>query len=74
MNHKKMKSHVQCSERIILVKIEIKPKDAIIALVYMPPSNSNDDQAKEVSDKMEEDIDGDYNLVMVKCNLKFKNV
>lgn len=51
-----MKSNVQYSERIILVKIETKPKDTIIAQVYIPTSNTNDDQVKEICDKMEEAI------------------
>jgi len=53
---KKVKSYVQYSERIILVKIETKPKDTIIVQVYMPTSNSNDSQVEEVYEQIEKAI------------------
>lgn len=39
---KKVKGFVQYYERIILVKIETKPKDTITVQVYMPTSNNNE--------------------------------
>jgi exonuclease III len=50
---KKVKSYVQYSERIILVKIKTKPKDTIIVQVYMPISNSNDSQVEEIYEQIE---------------------
>ncbi|XP_025406587.1 craniofacial development protein 2-like [Sipha flava] len=65
---KKVKSYVQYSERIILVKIETKPKDTIIVQVYMPTSNSNDSQVEEVYEQIEKAIDtikGEENLIIM---------
>lgn len=65
---KKVKNYVQYSERIILVKIETKPKDTIIVQVYMPTSNSNDSQVEEVYEQMEkviETIKGEENLIIM---------
>jgi len=62
---KKVKSYVQYSERIILVKIETKLKDTIVVQVYMPTSNSNDSQVEEVYEQMEKAIEtiiGEENL------------
>ncbi|KAL4125923.1 hypothetical protein QTP88_010160 [Uroleucon formosanum] len=65
---KKVKSYVQYSERIILVKIETKLKDTIIVQVYMPTSNSNDSQVEEVYEQIEKAIDtikGEENLIIM---------
>jgi len=50
---KKVKGFIQYNERIILVKIETKPKDTIIVQVYMPTSNSSERELEEVYEGIE---------------------
>jgi len=48
----KVKRCVQHREIIILVKIEIKPKDTVVVQVYMSTSNSSDRQIEEVYEQI----------------------
>lgn len=43
----------QYNERIILVKMETKPKDTVVVHVYMPNSNSCNTEIEEVYDDIE---------------------
>lgn len=52
------------NERIILVKIETKPKDTIIVQIYMPTSNSSEMELEEVYKGIEE-VKGDENLIIM---------
>lgn len=51
---KKVKGFVQYNERIILVKIETKPKDTVI--VYMPTSNSSVRGMEKVYERIEKSL------------------
>ncbi|XP_025412828.1 craniofacial development protein 2-like [Sipha flava] len=65
---KKVKGFVQYNERIILVKIETKPKDTIIVQAYMPTSNSSERELEEVYEGIEkviEKVKGDENLIIM---------
>jgi exonuclease III len=65
---KKVKGFVQYNERIILVKIETKPKDTIIVQAYMPISNSSERELEEVYEGIEkviEKVKGDENLIIM---------
>lgn len=44
----KVKGYVQYNERIILVRFQTKPKDTIVAQLYMPTSNSSEEELEEV--------------------------
>jgi hypothetical protein len=60
-----VKNYVQYREKIILVKIETKPKDTIIVQLYMPTSNSNNSHIEEQMEKAMETIKGEENLIIV---------
>ncbi|XP_050528190.1 craniofacial development protein 2-like [Daktulosphaira vitifoliae] len=65
---KKVKGYIQYDDRIILVKLQTKPKDTIVVQVYMPTSNSNDEEVEEVYeniDKIIENVKGEENLVVM---------
>jgi exonuclease III len=65
---KKVKKFVQYNERIIVFKIEIKPKDTIIVQVYMPSTNSSEKEMKEIYkgiEKVIEIVKGDDNLIII---------
>ncbi|KAL4084163.1 hypothetical protein QTP88_027996 [Uroleucon formosanum] len=65
---KKVKGFVQYNDRIILVKIETKPKDTIIVQVYMPTFNSSERELEEVYEGIEkviEKVKGDENLIIM---------
>lgn len=42
---KKVKGYTQCDGRIILVKLDTKPKDTIFIQVYMPTNNERDGES-----------------------------
>jgi len=65
---KKVKGYIQYDDRIILVKFQTKPKDTIVVQVYMPTSNSNDEEVEEVYeniDKIIKNVKGEENLVVM---------
>lgn len=65
---KKVKGYIQCDDRIILVKFQTKPKDTIVVQVYMPTTNSSDEEVEEVYeniDKIIENVKGEENLVVM---------
>lgn len=65
---KKVKGYIQFDDRIILIKLQTKPKDTIVVQVYMPTSNSSDEEVEEVYgniDKIIENVKGEENLVIM---------
>ncbi|XP_027853317.2 craniofacial development protein 2-like [Aphis gossypii] len=64
----KVKGYIQYNERIILVRFQTKLKDTIVAQVYMPTTNSSDEELEEVYenvDKLIESIKGEENLIVM---------
>ncbi|XP_046392311.1 craniofacial development protein 2-like [Ischnura elegans] len=55
---KKPKGYLQFDGRIILVKLNTKPKDTIIIQVYMPTTNEGDEEVEKFYDMLIELIDG----------------
>ncbi|VVC43972.1 Reverse transcriptase domain [Cinara cedri] len=106
----KVKGYIQYNDRIIQVKFQTKPKNTIVVQVYMPTTNSSEEnlivignwnaivgeenvkhltgdyglgnrndrgernQVKESRSYSGAAINSDHNLVMMKCNLKFKRI
>lgn len=61
----RVKGYVQYNERLIVVRIETKPKDAVIAQVYMPTTDEKD----EVVEHCYEDLGGLISNVKSEENL-----
>jgi hypothetical protein len=65
---KNVKSYVQCSKRIILIKIETKPKNTIEVHIFMLNFNNYDSQEEEVYEQMDKaikTIKGEENLIIM---------
>jgi len=64
----KVKGYIQYNERIILVRFQTKPKNTIVAQVYMPTTNSSEEELEEVYenlDKLIESVKGEENLIVM---------
>ena len=64
----RVKYYEQHSERIIVIKIESKPKPTTIIQVYMPTSAAEDDKVEGVYEEIEElmkYVKGDENLIIM---------
>ena len=64
----RVKSYLQVTERIIMVKIEAKPSDLVIIQVYMPTGAYEDEEVEEVYDEIEKLINmtkGKENLIIL---------
>ena len=64
----RVKGYFQHSERIILVRLETKPRDTIVIQVYMPTTSHEEDEIDMMYDHLEEiigRIKGDENLVIL---------
>jgi len=64
----KIKGYVQYSDRIILVKIDTKPRDTVVIQVYMPTTEKENEEVeniyKELNDLMNT-VKGEENLIIL---------
>jgi len=64
----KVKGYIQYNERIIQVRFQTKPNYTIVAQVYMPTTNSSEEELEGVYenlDKLVESVKGEENLIVM---------
>lgn len=64
----RVKGFVQYNERLILVRIETKPKDTVIVQVYMPTTQEVDEEVEKCYENISElitNIKGEENLILL---------
>jgi exonuclease III len=64
----KVKCYIQYNDRIILVKFKTKPKDTTVVEVYMPTTNSSEEELEKIYENLNrliENVKGKENLIVM---------
>ena len=57
----RVKKIVQKSDRVLMIKIEAKPKDMVVIQVYLPQSERTEEEVEEVYEQIDELMNAEHN-------------